>query len=74
MNVGTILWLGLSIFLIFIIFIRAPQNDGLVNFTSQTDLLGSPSSAERLLNNLTAILIILYILIALKFNLNSLEI
>ena len=74
MNLETILWLALSIFLIFIIFIRAPQNDGLVNFTSQNNLLGSPSSAEKLLNNLTAILIILYILIAFKFNFNSLEI
>ena len=74
MNLEIILWLGLSIFLIFIIFIRAPQNDGLVTFTSQTNLLGSPSSAEKLLNNLTAILIILYILIAFKFNFNSLDI
>ena len=74
MNFGTIIWLGLSTFLIFIIFIRAPQNDGLVNFTSQNNLLGSPSSAEKFLNNLTAILIVLYMLIAIKFNFNNLEI
>ena len=67
----TVIWLVLSIFLIFIIFVRAPQNEGLTSFTTKTNLLGSASSAEKFLNNLTGILIILYVLIAIKFNFNN---
>ena len=72
MNTETLIWLGLSIFLIFIIFVRAPKNEGLASFTDKTNLLGSPSSAEKFLNNLTGLLIVLYVLIAVKFNFNSL--
>ena len=67
-----ILWLLLSGFLIFIIFLRAPQNVGLASFTAKSDLLGSPSSAERFLNNLTAISIIFYLVIAIMLNINTL--
>ena len=63
-----IIWILLSIFLILIIFFRAPQNGGLASFATKTNLLGSPSSAERTLNNLTIIAIILYLLIAIKLN------
>ena len=63
-----ILWILLSLFLILIIFFRAPQNGGLASFATKTNLLGSPSSAERTLNNLTIIAIILYLLIAIKLN------
>jgi len=65
-----LLWIILSGFLIFIIFLRAPQNTGFASFATKTNLLGSPSSAEKFLNNLTAISIILYVLIALKLNFN----
>jgi protein translocase SecG subunit len=67
-----LLWLLLSIFLIFIIFLRAPQNSGLASFATKSNLLGSPSSAERFLNNLTAISIVLYLLIAIQLNFNTL--
>ena len=67
-----ILWLLLSGFLIFIIFLRAPQNGGLASFANKSDLLGSPSSAERFLNNLTAISIIAYLVVALILNINTL--
>nr|YP_010537196.1 Preprotein translocase SecG subunit [Hemiaulus sinensis]UYC30983.1 Preprotein translocase SecG subunit [Hemiaulus sinensis] len=67
-----LIWLLLSGFLIFIIFLRAPQNGGLASFATKSDLLGSPSSAERFLNNLTALLIILYLLLAIQLNFNNL--
>jgi len=66
-----IIWLGLSLVLIVLIFFRSPQNNGLDNLTTKTDLLGSPSSAEKFLNNLTAVLILLYVLIALQFNFSA---
>ena len=67
-----IIWLLLSVFLIFIIFLRAPQNGGIASFATKSDLLGSPSSAERFLNNLTAISIIFYLVIAIILNINTL--
>jgi|TARA_B110000971_G_scaffold4358_1_gene4422 protein translocase SecG subunit len=67
-----LIWLSLSVFLIFIIFLRSPQNGGLASFATKSNLLGSPSSAERFLNNLTVILIILYLIIAIQFNFNNL--
>ena len=67
-----ILWLLLSGFLIFIIFLRAPQNGGLASFATKSNLLGSPSSAERFLNNLTAISIVFYLVIAITLNINNL--
>ena len=54
------IWFSLSSFLIFLIMIRPPKNIGLESITSKTDLLGSPSSAEKLLNNATISLIIIY--------------
>nr|YP_010537152.1 Preprotein translocase SecG subunit [Lithodesmioides polymorpha]UYC30939.1 Preprotein translocase SecG subunit [Lithodesmioides polymorpha] len=64
-----LIWLLLSGFLIFIIFLRAPQNSGgLAGFASKSNVLGSPSSAEKTLNNLTAIGIFLYFIIAIKLN------
>lgn len=59
----------ISIFLIFIIFIQLPQESaGLTSFASKTNLLGSPSSAQRFLDILTTVSIIAYFLIALKLN------
>jgi len=58
----------LSSVLIILIFLRTPQNQGLASFSSKTDLLGSPSSAEQFLNNLTIILMIAYFLFAVVFN------
>lgn len=64
------IWIILSVFLIYLIFSRVPKNQGLVSFATKTNLLGSPNSTERFLNNLTVILILLYFLIAIKLNLS----
>jgi protein translocase SecG subunit len=66
-----LLWIILSLFLIIIIFLRAPQNSGLASFATKSNLLGSPSSAERTLNNLTLIAIAAYLLVAIELNFNN---
>jgi preprotein translocase subunit SecG len=59
----------ISIFLIVIIFLRIPQeNVGLASFATKSDLLGSPSSAQRSLNILTAFGILIYFGIAVQLN------
>jgi preprotein translocase subunit SecG len=59
-----------SLFLIIIIFLRIPQeNVGLASFATKSNLLGSPSSAQRFLNIATAIGILLYLGIAIELNL-----
>jgi preprotein translocase subunit SecG len=59
-----------SLFLILIIFLRIPQeNVGLTSFATRSNLLGSPSSAQRFLNILTALGILIYLGIAIKLNL-----
>ena len=68
-----VLWILLSLFLIVIIFLRAPQNSGLASFATKSNILGSPSSAERTLNNTTVIAITLYLLIAIQLNFNQLN-
>ena len=63
----------ISLFLIVIIFLRIPQeNVGLASFASKSTILGSPSSAQRFLNILTAVGIILYFGIAIQLNLMNL--
>ena len=60
----------ISILLIGIIFLSIPQeNVGLASFATKSDLLGSPSSAQRSLNLLTAFAILIYFGIAFKLNL-----
>ena len=62
----------ISIFLIIIIFLRIPQeNVGLASFATKSDLLGSPSSAQRSLNILTAFGILIYFGIAVGLNLTN---
>jgi len=61
----------INIFLILIIFLRMPnESAGLSSFATKSDLLGSPSSAQRSLNILTAFAVVIYLIIALKLNLN----
>lgn len=61
-----------SLLLILIIFLRLPQESvGLSSFATKSDILGSPSSAERLLNILTGIGILIYLGVASKLNLPS---
>ena len=60
---------AISIFLITIIFLRIPQeNVGLASFATKSNLLGSPSSAQKSLNILTAFGIFLYITLAIVSN------
>ena len=62
----------ISLFLIVIIFLRIPQeNVGLASFTSKSNLLGSPNSARRFLNILTAVGIVIYFGVAIKLNLET---
>ncbi len=63
-----VVWLLVSFFLIFIIYLRVPRNQGLTSFATKSDLLGSPNSTEKFLNNFTLISIISYYLIAVKLN------
>lgn len=61
-----------SIFLIVIIFLRVPQeNAGLASFATKSDILGSPSSAQRFLNIFTAFGILIYFGIAIQLNLTD---
>jgi len=67
-----LVWIIVSILLIIIIFLRTPQeNVGLSSFATKSDILGSPSSAERFLNIFTGFGILIYFAIALQFNLSS---
>ena len=66
-----IIWIVLSLLLIGLIFLRTPQNQGLTSFSTKSDLLGSPSSAEQFLNNLTIILMISYFLFAIFLNISN---
>jgi preprotein translocase subunit SecG len=59
----------ISVFLIVIIFLKIPQeNVGLASFATKTDLLGSPSSAQRSLNIFTGVGILIYVAIAIQLN------
>ena len=62
------IWVIISIVLILLIFLRTPQNQGLVSFSTKSNLLGSPSSAEQFLNNLTIILMVGYFSFAVFLN------
>lgn len=60
----------ISILLIITIFLRMPQESmGLASFATKSDLLGSPSSAQRSLNILTAFGILIFFGIAIRLNL-----
>lgn len=62
---------AISFFLITIIFLRMPQESiGLTSFATKSTLLGSPSSAQKSLNILTAFGILLYLILAVVSNLS----
>nr|UZC30113.1 preprotein-translocase subunit g [Entomoneis sp.] len=62
----------ISIFLITIISLRVPQeNVGLGSFATKSNLLGSPNSAQKFLNILTGLGILVYLILAVISNLNS---
>jgi protein translocase SecG subunit len=62
------IWLLVNIFLILLILSRTPNNGGLESFATKSNLLGSPNSTERFLNNMTWFLIASYFGLAIKFN------
>ena len=63
------IWFIVSVFLIVIIFLRMPQESiGLSSFATKSDLLGSPSSAQRSLNLITGCGIFIYFILAIYFN------
>jgi preprotein translocase subunit SecG len=60
----------ISILLIVIIFLRIPRESaGLASFATKSDILGSPSSAQRSLNILIAFGTFLFFGIAVQLNL-----
>nr|QXV92815.1 preprotein-translocase subunit g [Nitzschia anatoliensis] len=62
----------ISLFLLVIIFLRIPQeNVGLASFTTKSNLLGSPQSAQRFLNILTGVGIVIYLAVAIQLNLKN---
>ena len=62
----------ISIFLIVIIFLRLPKESvGLGSFATKSDLLGSPTSAERSLNIFTAFGILIYVTLAIQRNFSN---
>ena len=61
-----------SLFLIFVILIRIPQDSvGLSSFANTSNLLGSPGSAQRFLDILTVSGIVMYFLIAFQLNIQA---
>ena len=61
-----------NLLLILIIFFRLPQdNVGLSSFATKSNLLGSPRSAERCLNILTSLGILIYFGVAIQMNLEN---
>jgi len=68
----TIAGILISLFLILLIVIRIPPQDvGLSSFANNSNLLGSPGSAQRFLDVLTVTSIIIYFLIAFKLNIRT---
>jgi protein translocase SecG subunit len=63
-----LIWVIISTILIGLIFLRTPQNQGLTSFSTKNNFLGSPSSAEQFLNNLTIFLMIGYFSFAIFLN------
>ena len=67
-SIGTFI----NLFLILIIFLRIPQdNIGLSSFATNSNLLGSPRFAQRFLNIVTSIGIVVYFAIAIQMNLQN---
>jgi len=59
----------ISLFLIAIILVRIPRESiGLSSFANNSDLLGSPGSAQRFLDILTVTGILIYFSIAFQLN------
>ena len=57
-----------NFYLIFIIFARMPQDTGLSTFTRPTQFLGSPRTAQRILDLTLSISSISHLVMAFKLN------
>ena len=65
----TIFGMSTSLFLIVIILIRIPRESiGLSSFANNSDLLGSPGSAQRFLDIVTVTGILVYFSVAFQLN------
>jgi protein translocase SecG subunit len=62
------IWLIISLVLIILILTRTPKNSGLESFATKSNLLGSPNSAEKILNQFTWLLIAGYFILGVSFN------
>ena len=62
------IWLIISLVLIILILTRTPKNSGLESFATKSNLLGSPNSAEKTLNQFTWLLIAGYFILGVSFN------
>ena len=68
----TIFGTVISLFLILIILVRIPRESiGLSSFANNSDLLGSPGSAQRFLDILTVSGILIYFSIAFQLNVKT---
>jgi protein translocase SecG subunit len=65
------IWLILNLVLITLILIRTPKNSGLESFATKSNLLGSPNSAEKFLNQFTWFLIANYFILGITFNFSN---
>jgi protein translocase SecG subunit len=65
------IWLIVSIVLIVLIVTRTPKNSGLESFATKSNLLGSPNSAEKILNQFTWFLIASYFILGISFNFSN---
>jgi protein translocase SecG subunit len=64
-------WLLISLVLIILILTRTPKNSGLESFATKSNLLGSPNSAEKILNQFTWFLIATYFTLGIAFNFSN---
>nr|YP_010208349.1 Preprotein translocase SecG subunit [Pseudo-nitzschia multistriata]UBA15362.1 Preprotein translocase SecG subunit [Pseudo-nitzschia multistriata] len=65
----TIFGMSTSLFLIVIILIRIPRDSiGLSSFANNSDLLGSPGSAQRFFDIVTVMGILVYFSVAFQLN------
>jgi protein translocase SecG subunit len=66
-----LIWLIVSVVLIVLILTRTPKNSGLESFATKSNLLGSPNSAEKILNQFTWFLIASYFILGVSFNFSN---
>ena len=63
------IWLIVSLILIILILTRTPKNSGLESIAKKSNLLGSPKTKKKILNQFTWFLIASYFVLGITFNL-----